>query len=56
MKLRSHTFAFVTPSGSPHNKSSYIARFPIMGPYLQVFPSNGHGEPRKFSVVLYLTR
>jgi hypothetical protein len=42
--------------GSPHNKSSYIARFPIMGPYLQVFPSNGHGEPRKFSVVLYLTK
>jgi len=41
--------------GSPHNKSSYIARFPVIGPYLQVFPFNNHGEPRKFSVALYLT-
>ena len=42
--------------GSPHNKSSYIARFPVMGPYLQVFPFNKHGELRKFSVALYLTK
>ncbi len=41
--------------GSPHNKSTYIARLPIMGPYLQVFPFNHHNEARKFSIVLYLT-
>lgn len=43
-------------SGHPHDTSRYLARFPIMGPYIQVFPFNYHGEPRKFSVVLYLTR
>lgn len=41
--------------GHPHDKSSYIARIPIMGPYLQVFPFNHHDQPRKFSVVLYLS-
>ncbi len=41
--------------GRPHNKSSYIARLPIMGPFLQVFPFNHHGEERTFSIVLYLT-
>jgi len=42
--------------GSPHNKSSYIARLPIMGPYAQVFPFNQHSEARTLSVVLYLTK
>lgn len=42
--------------GSPHDKSSYVARLPVMGPYLRVFPYNHHSAPRKFSVVIYLTR
>ena len=42
--------------GYPANKSSYISRFPVMGPYLQVFPFNNHTKARKFSVVLYLTK
>jgi hypothetical protein len=42
--------------GSPHNRSSYIARLPVMGPYLQVFPFNHHDEERIFSIVLYLTK
>ena len=41
--------------GHPHDKSSYIARLPIMGPFLQVFPFNHHNHERKFSIVLYLT-
>jgi len=41
--------------GSQHKKSSYIARLPIMGPYVQVFPFNHHSEARKFSISLYLT-
>ena len=41
--------------GHPHDKSSYIARLPIMGPYLQVFPFNHHSQERKISIVLYLT-
>lgn len=41
--------------GHPHNKSTYITRLPIMGPFLQVFPFNHHNEARKFSIVLYLT-
>jgi hypothetical protein len=41
--------------GSPHNKSSYIVRVPIMGPFIQVFPFNNHSEKRKFSIVIYLT-
>jgi hypothetical protein len=41
--------------GHPHDKSSYIARLPIMGPYLQVFPFNHHSQERKLSIVLYLT-
>lgn len=42
--------------GSPHNRSSYIARLPVMGPFLQVFPFNHHTEKRKISIVLYLTK
>jgi hypothetical protein len=41
--------------GPPHNKSSFITRLPIMGPFLQVFPFNHHNEARNFSIVLYLT-
>ena len=42
-------------NGNPRNKSTYIARFPVMGPYIQVFPFNRHSEERSFSIVLYLT-
>lgn len=41
--------------GSPHNKSSYVARFPVMGPFVQVFPFNKHTEKRKVSIKAYLT-
>lgn len=41
--------------GSPHNTSSYIARFPVMGPYVQVFPFNKHNKARKVSIRGYLT-
>lgn len=41
--------------GHPHDKSSYTARLPIMGPYIQVFPFNHHDQPRNVSVVIYLT-
>lgn len=41
--------------GHPQDKSTYIARLPIMGPFLQVFPYNHHKEARKLSIVLYLT-
>jgi hypothetical protein len=40
--------------GSPHNKSSYTARFPIMGPYAQVFVYNRAQKERKVSVWAYL--
>lgn len=40
--------------GSQHKKSSYTARLPVMGPFIQVFPFNHHGEARKFSIALYL--
>ena len=42
--------------GAQQQKSSYIARLPIMGPYIQVFPFNHYGQARKISVVLYLTK
>jgi hypothetical protein len=41
--------------GTPHNRSSYIARLPVMGPYIQVFPFNHHDQQRQFSIKLYLT-
>jgi hypothetical protein len=41
--------------GSPHNRSSYTARLPVMGPYVQVFPFNQEAKARKFSIVAYLT-
>ena len=42
--------------GSQHKKSSYIARLPVMGPFVQVFPFNHHSEPRQFSIALYLVQ
>ena len=41
--------------GAQHGKSSYIARLPIMGPYMQVFPFNHHNAARNITVALYLT-
>jgi hypothetical protein len=41
--------------GSPHNKSSYTARLPIMGPYIQVFPFNNGMKARKFTIKAYLS-
>ncbi len=40
--------------GSPHNKSSYTARLPIMGPYIQVFPFNHEAKARKITIKAYL--
>lgn len=40
--------------GSPHNVSRYIARFPVMGPYLQVFVYNRAPRERKVNVWAYL--
>lgn len=41
--------------GHPHDKSTYIARLPVMAPFIQVFPVNHHDSPRQIDVVLYLT-
>jgi hypothetical protein len=41
--------------GAQHKKSSYTARLPIMGPYVQVFPFNHEEKDRKLSVIAYLT-
>ena len=40
--------------GSPHNISTYVARFPILGPYVQVFVYNREAEKRVASVWGYL--
>ena len=40
--------------GSPHNISSFVARFPIMGPYVQVFVYNREAKKRIVSVRGYL--
>jgi hypothetical protein len=40
--------------GSPHNRSSYIARSPVLGPYALAFAYNLHTAPRKVSVWAYL--
>ena len=42
--------------GSPHNRSAYIARLPVMAPFVQVFPYNEHSAPRWITITLYLTR
>ncbi len=40
--------------GAQHGISSYMARFPVMGPYLEVFVYNREAKPRKVSVWAYL--
>lgn len=40
--------------GSPHNISSYAARFPVMGPFVEVFIYNRAAVSRKVSVWGYL--
>lgn len=40
--------------GSPHNISTYLARFPVMGPFVQVFVYNRAPIERKVSVWAYL--
>ena len=40
--------------GSPHNTSSYVARFPVMGPFVEVFVYNRAPIPRRVSVWAYL--
>ncbi|MFN3396440.1 MAG: hypothetical protein ACK4Z9_06565 [Thermodesulfovibrionales bacterium] len=41
--------------GAPHNRSTYIARLPVMGPYVQVFPFNHEAKDRKITIKAYLT-
>lgn len=40
--------------GTPHNRSSYIARFPVLGPYALAFAYNRHSTARNVSVWAYL--
>jgi hypothetical protein len=40
--------------GSPHNISTYVARFPVMGPFAQVFVYNRAATPRTVTVWGYL--
>jgi hypothetical protein len=40
--------------GSPHNISTYVARFPVMGPFVQVFLYNRAAKAREVSVWAYL--
>ena len=40
--------------GSPHNISTYIARLPVMGPFVEVFVYNRAPVKRKVSVWGYL--
>ncbi len=40
--------------GSPHNISSYVARFPVTGPFVEVFVYNRATVSRKVSVWGYL--
>jgi hypothetical protein len=40
--------------GSPHNISTYMARFPVMGPFVEVFVYNRAPIKRKVSVWGYL--
>jgi len=41
-------------SGSPHNISTYLARFPVMGPFIEVFVYNRATVKRMVSVWGYL--
>ena len=40
--------------GSPHNISTYVARFPVMGPYIEIFVYNRAPVARTVSVWGYL--
>jgi hypothetical protein len=40
--------------GSPHNISSYLGRFPVMGPFINVFVYNRAGVKRTVNVWGYL--
>lgn len=40
--------------GSPHNISTYLARFPVMGPFVEVFVYNRAPIKRRVSVWGYL--
>jgi hypothetical protein len=40
--------------GSPHNISTYLARFPVFGPFVQVFVYNRAASKRTVSVWGYL--
>lgn len=40
--------------GNPHNISTYVARFPVMGPFVQVFVYNRAPKKRLVSVWGYL--
>jgi hypothetical protein len=55
---QSTNFIEVSGSGSWHGSqwkiSSYVARFPVMGPYVQVFVYNRAAVRRKVSVWAYL--
>jgi hypothetical protein len=41
--------------GTQWKKSSYTARLPIMGPYVQVFPFNHEKKDRMLNIMAYLT-
>lgn len=40
--------------GTPYNRSSYIARFPVLGPFALAFAYNRHTAARNVSVWAYL--
>lgn len=40
--------------GNPHNISSFVARLPVMGPFVEVFLFNQAPKKRKVSVWAYL--
>jgi hypothetical protein len=40
--------------GNPHNISTYVARFPVMGPFIEVFVYNRAPIPRTVNVWGYL--
>lgn len=41
--------------GHPHDIASFGIRVPVLGPYMWVYPLNNHSEPRRFTIVVYLT-
>ncbi len=41
--------------GAPQNVSTYTARLPIMGPYVQVFPFNREDKARRITIKAYVT-